>query len=214
MNTYFSRTEKILMTRMMLLAGLLRETIREYEKSKAADTAFMRGLRTANTWLGKSIERRYDLLDNDAAKDFVRHVKHMDILFVPNDKAKEERKQLQEMQDSLYMSADTFSKLYAAVIPYTCCRCPRKKDFRQCKLREIFMETGVFPIDSKATNACQYDYLAAGIDLMEWARQNLQDGIQIDDWAKQLPDAGREKWEEAKKETASGKEEAGSRKKV
>ena len=196
MNTYFSRNEKILMTRVMLLSGLLMATIKEYEKG-TPDGKFMRGLRTANTWLEKALDRRFEFLDKDAVKDFMRHVAHMELLFVPNDKAKKERKVLKEMQDSLYMSAETFSRLYSSIIPFTCCNC-RMKDFRKCMIREEFMRIGVLPIDTKAKDACQYDYKAAGIDLLEWARQNLENGISIDEWAKLLPGDSREKWEEAK----------------
>ena len=118
MNTYFSKNEKILMTRLMLLSGLIGETIKEYEKGSAPDKKFMRGLRTANTWLSNAMDRRFEFLDTDAVKDFIRHIDHMDLLFVPNDKAKEARKQIKEMQDSLYLSAETFSRLYSAIIPY------------------------------------------------------------------------------------------------
>lgn len=205
MNTYFSKNEKILMTRLMLLSGLIGETIKEYEKGSTPDKKFMRGLRTANTWLSNAMDRRFEFLDTDAVKDFIRHIDHMDLLFVPNDKAKEARKQIKEMQDSLYLSAETFSRLYSAIIPYTCCNCPRRKDFRQCMLREIFMEVGVHPIDHQANDTCQFDYLAAGIDLMEWARQNLQNGIDLDDWAKQLPKKSREALGETKEKTPQGR---------
>ena len=206
MNTYFSRNEKILMTRVMILSGLLMETIKEYEKG-TPDGKFMRGLRTANTWLEKALDRRFEFLDKDAVKDFIRHVEHMDLLFVPNDKAKKERKELQEMQDSLYMSAETFSRLYSSIIPFTCCNC-RMKDFRKCMIREEFMRIGVLPIDTKAKDSCQYDYKAAGIDLLEWARQNLESGISIDEWAKLLPQSSRAKWKETKEKPS--RREAGT----
>lgn len=198
MNTYFSRTEKILMTRVMILSGLLAETIKEYEKGGNLDGKFMRGLRTSSTWLEKALDRRFEFLDQDAVKDFMRHVEHMDILFVPNDKAKKERKELKEMQDSLYMSAETFSRLYSAIIPSTCCNCRRGNCFRQCMLREEFMRLGILPVDAQAKTACQYDYKAAGIDLLEWARQNLESGISIDEWAAMLPESGMRNWEKAK----------------
>ena len=210
MNTYFSRTEKILMTRLMITSGLMAENLKEYEKG-STDKAFMKSLRMAHTWLGKALDRRFEFLEKDAYTDFIRHINHMDILFVPNDKAKKEREKIAAMQDSVYLSADTFEALYSAIIPYTCADCPRKKDFKQCMLRETFMQAGILPVDSYAKEACQYDYLAAGIDLMEWARQNLQKGIEIDDWAKQLPEKSRAKWNEAK-EKGSRQEEAGSRK--
>lgn len=180
------------MTRSMLLCGLLEDTIKEYEKASSLDSMFMRGLRTAHTWLAKALDRRFEFLDKDAVRDFMRHVKHMDTIFVPNDKAKAEYDKLKEMSDSIYLSADTFAELYSAIIPYACAVCPRKKDFRQCRLRETFMQVGIHPIDSQATDACQYDYTAAGIDLVAWAQENLKKGIELDDWAKQLTDKARE----------------------
>lgn len=186
MNTYLSRTEKVLMTRTMLLSGLLEKSIEEYQKSRHTDTLFMRGLRTANTWLKKALDRRFEFLDRDAMKDFIRHVHHMDTIFIPNDKAKAEYDKLKEMQDSIHLSADTFAELYSAIIPYACAKCKRKQDFRKCKLREIFMRTGILPVDSTATTACQYDYQAAGVDLSEWARKSEEQGMELDELMKEL----------------------------
>ena len=84
-----------------------------------------------------------------------------------------------------------FEKLYSAIIPYTCCDCPRKNDFHKCQLRAQFMKLGILPVDSSAKDACQYDYLAAGINLMEWARKNLKEGIALEDWAMQLTEKAR-----------------------
>ena len=190
MNTYFSRQEKILMTRIMVLSGLMMETIKEYEKGKP-DKAFMRDLRTANTWMGKAMDRRFEFLEKDEYLNFIRHIDHMDILFVPNDKAKKERENLARIQDSVYISADDFEQLFSAILPYACGDCPRGEDFHKCKLRELFMKLGILPVDTEARDACQYDYLAAGIDLMEWAATNLRNGVELDDWAKQL--AGKAK---------------------
>lgn len=203
MNTYLSRTEKILMTRLMIMSGLMMETLKEYEKG-SPDKAFMKSLRTANTWMGKAMDRRFEFLEKDAYKDFLRHINHMDILFVPNDKAKKERQTLKEMQDSVYISGDDFEKLYSAIIPYTCCDCPRKKDFNKCQLRALFMKLGILPVDSSAKDSCQYDYLAAGINLMEWAQKNLKEGIEIEEWAKQLPTKARTALNEANEKAASG----------
>lgn len=170
MNRYLSRQEKASMTRMMLLVNLMDSVINEYtEKCKNADPEFMRDLRSCRTWGYKAIKKRYDFLDKDAAKDFTRHVGHMDIVFVPNDKAQKQHDIIKKMSDSVCMTMEDFDKLYSGFIPRTCGKC-HKKSWKRCLIREVFRKYGVEAVDNNAKN-CPYSYLEAGQDLEEWAKQ-------------------------------------------
>ncbi|WP_029542884.1 DUF5651 domain-containing protein [Selenomonas sp. AB3002] len=169
MNNYLSKPEKVSMTRIMLLVDLLDQVIADYQKAKGVDAEFMKDLRTCRTWGKKAIKRRYDFLDLDAAKDFTRHIHHMDIIFVPNDKAQHYYKIVQDMAGAICMNADDFAKLYSGFIPKTCGKC-HKKAWKKCLIREIFRKYGVETVNNNAKN-CPYSYLEAGIDLEEWAKE-------------------------------------------
>ena len=170
MNRYLSKPEKVSLTRIMLLVDLMDVVIKTYEDNvKNVDAEFMKDLKTCRTWGKKAIKRRYDFLDVDAAKDFTRHINHMDIIFVPNDKAQQYHKMVQEMANSICLTADDFEKLYSGFIPKTCAKC-HKKAWKKCLIREVFRKYGVETVNNKAKN-CPYSYLEAGIDLEDWARQ-------------------------------------------
>ncbi len=170
MNRYLSKPEKVSLTRIMLLVDLMDVVIKTYEDNvKNVDAEFMKDLKTCRTWGKKAIKRRYDFLDVDAAKDFTRHINHMDIIFVPNDKAQQYHKMVQEMANSICLTADDFEKLYSGFIPKTCAKC-HKKAWKKCLIREVFRKYGVETVNNNAKN-CPYSYLEAGIDLEDWARQ-------------------------------------------
>lgn len=180
MNRYLSKHEKINMTRIMLLVNLLDDAIKEYEEKMGdLDKEFIRYLKTSRTWGMKAIKRRYDLLDMDAASDFTRHINHMDIVFVPNDKAAQYYKRVKEMQSSLPLTIEDFEKLYSGFIPKTCGKC-HKKSWKQCLIREIFRKYGITPVNLNAKN-CPYSYLEAGINLEEWAKEwAKENGMKFD----------------------------------
>ena len=180
MNRYFSRAEKANMTRLMLAVNVLERAIKDYEgKMKNVDPEFMKDLRSCRTWGNKALERRYDLLDRDAATDFTRHVKHMDIIFTPNDKAQKYHKIVKEMSGSLVLSIEDFEKLYSGFIPATCGKC-HKKAWKECLIREVFRKYGVEPVNVNAKN-CPYSYWEAGIDLEAWAKAWAEEhGLKFD----------------------------------
>lgn len=170
MNRYLSKPEKVSLTRIMLLVDLMDVVIKTYEDNvRNVDAEFMKDLKTCRTWGKKAIKRRYDFLDVDAAKDFTRHINHMDIIFVPNDKAQQYHKMVQEMANSICLTADDFEKLYSGFIPKTCGKC-HKKAWKKCLIREVFRKYGVETVNNNAKN-CPYSYLEAGIDLEDWAKQ-------------------------------------------
>lgn len=168
MNAYFSRAEKISMTRLMLLANLLKLVIGEYEKINALDKEFIKDLRTAHTWTQKAIKRRFDFLSLDAAKDFAKHVDHMEVIFCPNDAAKKYFDRIKEMQSAVHMTMDEFEIFYSGIVPYTCGNC-HKKEYRKCNIWETFRRLQLDPVDNNA-KGCPYNYLDAGINLLEWAK--------------------------------------------
>lgn len=180
MNRYFSRAEKANMTRLMLLVDLMDAVIKDYEeKTGNVDKEFMRYLRSCKTWGYKAIKRRYDFLDTDAAKDFTRHISHMDIIFVPNDKAQKYYKVVKDMSDSICMTAEDFEKLYSGFVPKTCGNC-HKKAWKKCLIRETFRKFGVETVNNNAKN-CPYSYLEAGINLEAWAKAWAEEnGVKFD----------------------------------
>ncbi len=168
MNSYLSKAEKANMTRLMLLVELMGSVVEDYEKVGNADAEFMRSLRTCKTWGYKAIKRRYDFLEADAAKDFTRHLSHMDIIFIPNDKATKYYERVKTMSSSLCLTGEDFEKLYSGFIPKTCGKC-HKKAWKKCLIREVFRKYGVETVNNNAKN-CPYSYLEAGIDLEAWAK--------------------------------------------
>lgn len=170
MNSYLSSNEKILFTRIMLLTGLLEQTIKTYETLKGSDKEFMRCLRSGYTWTMKAMEKRRDFLTEDAAIDLMKNVKHTDLIFVPNDRAKKEYQTVKEMQGTLHMSLKDFEDWYCAIIPFTCGRCTRK-DYKKCKQREFMMKFSCVPVNLQAKKTCQYNYLDAGLNLEEMAKE-------------------------------------------
>ena len=180
MNKYFSRAEKANMTRMKLLIQILDGVIKDYEeKMQNVDPEFMKDLRSCKTWGYKAIKRRYDFLDMDAAKDFTRHLTHMDIVFVPNDKAQKYHQVVKDMSGSLVLPMEDFEKLYSGFIPKTCGKC-HKKAWKECLIREVFRKYGVEPVNVNAKN-CPYSYLEAGINLEAWAKAWAEEhGLKFD----------------------------------
>jgi len=173
MNSYLSSNEKILFTRITLLTGLLEETIKTYEGMKNVDKGFMRCLRSGNTWTMKALEKRREFLTQDAAIDLIKNVSHTELIFTPTDKAKKEFDRVKEMTGTLHMSLEDFEDWYCSVIPFTCGKCTRK-DYEKCKQRKFMMKFSCVPVNLKATCTCQYNYLDAGIDLEEIARQRRE----------------------------------------
>lgn len=168
------------MTRMMLAVNTLECAIKDYEeKMQNVDPEFMKDLRSCKTWGYKAIKRRYDFLDKDAASDFTRHLKHMDIVFVPNDKAVKYHNIVKEMSGSLVLPIEDFEKLYSGFIPKTCGKC-HKKAWKECLIREIFRKHAVEPVNVNAKN-CPYSYWEAGIDLEAWAKAWAEEhGLKFD----------------------------------
>lgn len=175
MNSYLSRNEKILFTRITLLTGLLEETIKTYELMKNVDSGFMRCLRTARTWTEKALKVRRTFMTKDAAMDLIKNVRHTELIFTPTDKAKKEFERVKEMTGTLHMTLEDFEDWYCAIIPFTCGKCTNK-DYENCKQRKFMMKFGCVPVNLNPTCTCQYNYLDAGINLEDLAKQDKGGG--------------------------------------
>jgi hypothetical protein len=170
MNTYLSRSEKELFTRLDVLLGEAGEIIKKYEKSTNTDKDFMKFMRSGYTWLNKALVLRLDMLEPDARADLKKNASHMQIILTPNDKAKKEFDRIKEMNDTLHISMDDFEDWYSGVIPFTCGKCT-EKNFQECVTRKFLMKFGIFPVNTHAKGTCQYNYLDAGIDLEKIAKE-------------------------------------------
>lgn len=172
MNRYFSHDEKVKLTRIMLLGGLLKETIKEYAGLQNTDKEFLKNLRTANTWLKKGLKRRYDLADIDAARDFSRNAANLQMICEPTDVARRKIAAMKEEQGTIVMTLDDFYIWYSSVIPDTCGKCQKKK-YRQCPQRQFLMKFNCEPVNPKAEGCCQYSYPAAGIPYVpiKWEKE-------------------------------------------
>ncbi len=164
MNTYLGRREKELFTRLDALLGTAIEVRDMYEKTKGLDKNFMKALRMGITWLDKALIQRMLILEPDAREDLKRNAAHMKLLLVPNDKAKAEFEQMKKMNGVLHVQMDDFEDWYEGVIPNTCGRC-KIKNYEKCKQRKFLREYGIYPVNLKAKDTCEYNYLDAGIDL-------------------------------------------------
>ncbi len=159
MNRYLSREEKETFVRLTSLAGLAESIIKKYESASNPDKQFLKSLRTANTWLIKALDYRTSFLDEKARIDLAKQVSKLELIFVPNDKARKEYEIVKEMQNTLHMPLSDFQDWYCEVIEHTCKTCSRK-DYHKCKMRAILQKYGIYPVDPGADKSCQFSYVA------------------------------------------------------
>ena len=179
MNTYLSRKEKELFTRLDALLAVAEDVIELYEKVPSTDKTFMKCLRMGNTWLNKAMAARFGALDNDSREDLKRNVSHMQVMILPNDKVRQEIRELAKLQSVLHMPYDEFEDWYSAVIQLSCGVCRSKgHDFRGCPIRKILMKYGIHPVNTRATeDICQYSYPDAGIRMQDLTQKAEKDGL-------------------------------------
>jgi hypothetical protein len=179
MNTYLSKKEKELFTRLDALLAVSEDVIKLYEKVPSTDKEFMRFLRSGKTWLDKALAARFGALDPDSKRDLQKNAAHMQVLLVPNDRVKEKFRELEKLQSVLHMPYDDFEDWYGAVIQLSCGVCKSKgQEFRNCKIRRILMKYGIHPVNTRATeDICQYSYPDAGIHLRDLTKKAEKDGL-------------------------------------
>lgn len=158
MNPYLSRAEKETFVRLTSLAGLQEQIIDTYSEGNNADKDFLKNLRISKTYLNKALNHRVSFLDESAKIDLNKQVSRLELLFVPNDKAKKELETVKELQSYLHMPLSDFEDWYCEVIEHTCKICSRE-DYKQCAMRSIMAKYGVFPANPEAKCCCQYSYV-------------------------------------------------------
>ena len=179
MNTYLSRKEKELFTRLDALLAVAEDVIELYEKVPSTDKNFMKCIRMGHTWLNKALAARFGALDPDSKRDLQKNAAHMQVLLVPNDRVKEKFRELEKLQSVLHMPYDDFEDWYGSVIQLSCGICSSKgHDFRNCRIRKILMKYGIHPVNTKATeDICQYSYPDAGIRMKDLTQKAEKDGL-------------------------------------
>ena len=195
MNRYLSRKEKELFTRLDALLAVEADVIKLYSDIPSTDKEFLRCLRMGYTWLNKALEARFGALDTDSKKDLQKNAAHMQVLVVPNDKAKAEFKELEKMQSVLQIPLAEFEDWYGSVIQLSCGICKTKGcDFRNCRIRKLLMKYGIHPVNTTAgPDICQYSYPDAGIMIYDLTERAKKEGLTPDEIAgiltEKAPDA-------------------------
>lgn len=160
LNAYLSRAEKTTFVQLTSLAGLQEQIVEMYAGGNNADKEFLKLLRTSKTWLMKALNYRVEFLDESVKADLARQVARLDLIFVPNDKAKKEYEQLKEIQSYVHMPMEDFEDWYCEVIEHTCKTCTRD-DYKACAMRRVMAKHRVFPANPAAVGTCQYSYVGA-----------------------------------------------------
>lgn len=183
MNRYLSSRERGSMARLMVLMMIEEETIQQYEKTKDLDKEFMKYLRMSRTLLEKSITRRFNILDLDAAKQMKRAARQLEVVFVPEREARRRVEEVARMKKTLHLSMSDFEDLCECIMPRLCGVCSGK-NFRHCAWKEFLHRYQVEVVNYKADeNTCPYSYPQAGWTVSkEWAKaiQKPFDGIVSD----------------------------------
>lgn len=192
MNRYLSSRERGSMARLMVLMMIEEETIQQYEKTKDLDKEFMKYLRMSRTLLEKSITRRFNILDLDAAKQMKRAARQLEVVFVPEREARRRVEEVARMKKTLHLSMSDFEDLCECIMPRLCGVCSGK-NFRHCAWKEFLHRYQVEVVNYKADeNTCPYSYPQAGWTVSkEWAKaiQKPFDGIVSDsDTEKEQPE--------------------------
>lgn len=193
MNTYFSKTERAMFLKLDLLLGTAQTIIDAYEATPSPDKKFMKDLKTGRTFLEKALTRRYVCLNKDDEQRFRKTVRNYKVTLLPSDIAKANNKRLQEEMETIVMSADDFKDWYCDAIPYTCGKCPyHGSEIKQskCRMRKFMEKYDIFPVNTHAEgNICEYDYLAAGIDLDEMERKVNSGELTLEEVQTDIADA-------------------------
>lgn len=192
MNRYLSSRERGSMARLMVLMMIEEETIQQYEKTKDLDKEFMKYLRMSRTLLEKSITRRFNILDLDAAKQMKRAARQLEVVFVPEREARRRVEEVARMKKTLHLSMSDFEDLCECIMPRLCGVCSGK-NFRHCAWKEFLHRYQVEVVNYKADEKnCPYSYPQAGWTVSkEWAKaiQKPFDGIVSDsDTEKEQPE--------------------------
>jgi hypothetical protein len=192
-NTYFSKTEREMFLKLDLLLGTAQTIIDAYEATPSPDKKFMKDLRTGRTYLAKALTRRYIGLEPKEMQRARKMVKNYRVLLLPSDIAKANNKKLQEEMETIVMSADDFKDWYCDAIPYTCGKCPyHGSEIKQgkCRMRKFMEKYDIVPVNTHAEgNICEYDYLAAGIDLDEMERKINSGELTVEEVQTDIVDA-------------------------
>lgn len=168
MNRYFSRSERESMARLMAMLMVEEDAIKNYEKTKDLDRDFMKYLRSAHTFLNKAIQRRYNLIDLDAAVQMRRTAGQLCVVFVPDEEAKRRVREVEAMKKTLHLTMSDFEDLCACIMPHICGVCTGE-DFRHCAWKEFLHRFNVEVVNYNADeNTCPYCYETAGWDVRAW----------------------------------------------
>lgn len=158
MNPYLSRKEKENFVRLSLLEGLLDIIIEDYASTKRNDKQFMADLRRARTYSAKALNRRLSFLDLDAQRDLNMTMQRMELLFVPRNEVKRHYQEVAKLNSVVALESEDFNNWYEFLIEHACRTCERK-DFKECKARQILMKYGIYAYNPAAVDLCQYSYI-------------------------------------------------------
>lgn len=190
MNTYFSKTERELFLQLDLLLGTATRIIQAYEDTPSPDKEFMKNLKTGRTYLEKALTRRYVCLADGEEEKFRNMVKRYRVTLLSSDYARAHDKKIREEMDVIQVTMDDFMDWYCVAIPFTCGKCYCHGDTAQqkkCSMRKFMEKYDIFPVNTHATgDECEYDYLAAGIDLDEMERKVKDGEVALDKAQKEL----------------------------
>ncbi len=183
MNRYFSSKERENMARLMVMVMVEEQAMKSYENCKDLDKEFMKYLRMSHTFLEKAIERRYSLIDLDAARQMKRAASQLCVVFVPDKEAKRRVEEVARMKKTLHLSMSDFEDLCECIMPRLCGVCSGK-NFRHCLWKDFLHRYQVEVVNYRADeHTCPYSYPKAGWTICrEWAKEVQEpfDGIVSD----------------------------------
>jgi hypothetical protein len=121
------------------------------------DKKLLKNARMAKTWTVKAIKTLLESLDNDEKKKVNKYIKRMHVVVRTKPEAQRELQRLKELDSTVVIDREDFINLCSFAI-FNCMECT-KKDYKNCKLRDILMDNEIDPMDEYAEpTQCQYQY--------------------------------------------------------
>lgn len=152
MKTYLNRAEREDYCVIALAAGKLEEMLKNWEKNLTPQEH--RDLTTSKSYIYKFMDSIKNRVDKDFTPQLIRDLKCSEILVMPKWEAIQEQKDRKLEDGFVQVNKETILNLAGNAL--SGCKGCTKKDFRNCDLRQAFIELEIDPYDYKAKDICQY----------------------------------------------------------
>lgn len=151
MKTYLNRTGRNDYCVIALAAAKTEEMLKTWEKNLTSSEH--KALSMAKTYIFKFMDSIQTRMDKNFVEQLIRDLKSSEILVLP--KLQAQREFRNRKLDDGFVQVDRDTILNLAEHALTGCESCNKCDWRECDLRQVYMELDIDPFNPEATD-CQY----------------------------------------------------------